>query len=113
ARTPDAPESTQLLRQALQHKNWYVVSEAAGVIGENHLPNFEEDLAAIWGRFANGVHKLDPGCRAKCAALTALDKLEHFDPDPFLPAVRFIQLEPIAGGRVDTAGGVRQRALYA
>ncbi len=113
AGNPDSTESKRLLRDALAHENWYVVSEAAAVVGESHLHELETELGAVWRRFAGGSHRVDPGCRAKCAALTALDRLESFDPDPFLHAVRFVQLEPVAGGRVDTAGGVRQRALYA
>jgi HEAT repeat protein len=70
-------------------------------------------LRDVWDHFLENAAKTDPGCRAKEAALTALDQLQILDPDPFLPALRYVQLEPVAGGRVDTAGGVRLRGLCA
>jgi HEAT repeat protein len=110
---PMSAHSDRILREALGHKNWYVVSEAAGAIGKHGLAGFEKELSTVWNRFVNNPAKIDPGCRAKCAALTALDQLESFDPDPFLVAVGYVQMEPVLGGRADTAGNVRQRALYA
>jgi HEAT repeat protein len=53
--------------------------------------------------------KADPGCRAKLAALEALDYLESPDAAPFLTAIRATQLEPAWGGPTDTAGGLRAR----
>jgi HEAT repeat protein len=112
-RSPHGESSVRDLRLALADKSWLVVSEAAAVVGEHGLDGFKEALMAIWPRFVENAAKTDPGCRAKEAALTALDQLEILDPDPFLAAVRYRQLEPVAGGRVDTAGGVRVRALSA
>jgi HEAT repeat protein len=110
---PHGESAERDLRVALGDKSWLVVSEAASVVAEHRLEGLQDALLAIWPRFVESPAKADPGCRAKEAALTALDQLEILDPDPFLAAVRYRQLEPVAGGRVDTAGGVRVRALSA
>jgi hypothetical protein len=111
--TPHTETAERDLRRALAGKSWLVVSTAAAVVGEHGLDGYVETLRAVWARFLDNAAKADPGCRAKEAALTALDQLEILDPDPFLAAVRYRQFEPVAGGRVDTAGGVRVRALSA
>ncbi len=113
AEHPHVPESRLALEAAIDDAHWLVVSEAAAVVGEHGLSDFEERLKVVWSRFADKGPKADPGCRAKEATLTALDRLEIWDPDPFLVAIRHRQWEPVAAGRVDTAGGVRQRALFA
>jgi len=110
---PESESARAVLERALAHHNWLVVSQAASLVGRHLLPGFEPLLLGVWSRFLDNAAKADPGCRAKEAALTALDQLENLDPDPFVPAVRYVQMEPVAGGRVDTAGGVRQRGLYA
>ena len=110
---PHSETATRELRRALSDNSWLLVSEAAALIGEHALDAHRDGLLEVWPRFAEKGAKTDPGCRAKEAALTALDNLELLDPDPFLAAIRFRQFEPVAGGRVDTAGGVRLRALAA
>jgi hypothetical protein len=101
----------RLIRDALTHKHWMPVEQAARIVARNGLPGFTRELLGVWNRFIDPGPKLDPGCRAKESALVALDTLESFDPDPFLAAIRYTQLEPGYGGATDTAGGVRQRAL--
>ena len=110
---PGSEPSRKELERALADDSWLVVATAAELIGEHALEGFRHALTAVFPRFVEKGAKGDPGCRAKAAALTALDRLEGLDPDPFLAAVRFKQMEPAPGGAVDTAGGVRQRALFA
>lgn len=110
---PTSTEADQLIRQALTHKHWMAVERAARIVGQHSLARYTPELIAIWNRFNDPGAKLDPGCRAKESALVALDSLEWFDPDPFLLAIRYVQMEPGFGGAIDTAGGVRQRALFA
>ena len=109
---PCSDSSSQHLRRLLGDKSWLVVSEAARIIADHRLEGFNEALRSIWSRFVDSAKK-DPGCRAKEAGLTALDALEILDSEPFLEAVCYRQLEPVAGGKVDTAGGVRVRAQFA
>jgi HEAT repeat protein len=110
---PHSESAGRELRRALSDPSWLVVSEAAKIIGEHELEGFTAELIAVWPRLAEQGKKRDPGCRAKLAALTALDRTGLVDPDPFLEAIRYVQLEPVAGGTVDTATGVRLRALCA
>jgi hypothetical protein len=68
------------------------------------LSGHTEDLLAVWSRFVDAGQKIDPGCSARESALTALDVLEWFDPDPFLAAIGCTQVQDrrptgIAGGR--------------
>src|SRR5258706_5077874 len=110
---PRARESLQALAEALEQASFLVASEAAKVAQENELRELLPSLHRAWARFVPDGVKRDPGCRAKEATLTALDHLEHGDADVFVEAVRYRQPEPVFGGRADTAGGVRVRALDA
>jgi hypothetical protein len=110
---PRGETARETLARALSAGNWLVVSEASKLVGEHALTHLAPALRDVWPRFVSNAAKTDPGCRAKEAALSALDRLELLEPEPFLLAVRYQQLEPAARGRVDTAAGVRQRALLA
>ncbi len=68
-------------------------------------------LIDAFSRFVPHGAKLDPGCRAKLAILSALDHLGSLDAEPFIAAVRLVQREPVWGGAVDTAGPVRLRGV--
>lgn len=113
ATAPEAPGSAELIEAGLGDKSWLVVAHAADIVARHPLERHRAALLDVWRRFADGSHKTDPGCRAKLAALTALDRLDLLDPDPFLPATRYRQLEPVYGGKVETAGPVRVRATSA
>src|SRR5688572_1056152 len=78
-RVREEPGSESMLsevKKALGHQHWLVVSEAAELVKTHALSDCAELLRAIWSRFAPHGAKVDPGCRAKEAALTALDHLE-------------------------------------
>jgi hypothetical protein len=112
-RAPESEPSQKLFAKALGHAHFYPVSEAARLVGELELAGYEAALRGVWQRFLHNAAKTDPGCRAKEAALTALDRLTTLDPEPFVAAVRYVQYEPVFGGRADTASGTRLRALSA
>jgi hypothetical protein len=107
---PDNPASHVLLRKALNGSRSFVAAKAAALIRDRLLGGFEDDLEATFERFTKDPVKKDPGCKAKLAALEALDYLESDDAAPFLAALRYVQLEPAWGKPIDTAGGVRARA---
>lgn len=109
---PTTPEAEQLIHEALSHKHWMAVEHAAHIIAQHSLAQYAKELLAVWQHFIAAGMKADPGCRAKESALVALDSLEWFDPEPFLVAIRYVQMEPGYGGSTDTAGGVRQRGLF-
>jgi hypothetical protein len=91
---PDSPASHAILRTALNRSGSFVAAKAAAAIREHLLGGFEEDLKAAFERFMKDSVKTDPGCKAKLAALEALDYLESLDPAPFLTALRYFQKEP-------------------
>jgi hypothetical protein len=113
AQSSDADVAASAVKAALKDSNWLIVSEAAKLVVQLSLRDLASELLEVWPRFCKNAVKCDPGCRAKEAALTALDHSEWLDPDPFLAAVRYQQFEPALGGKMDTAGGLRVRALLA
>ncbi len=103
-----APEiSEPALQKALRHRNNYLVSKAAKLTAELKLTNLTPDLAAAFTRFLTDPAKTDPQCWAKNAIAQALAAFEHQDHALFLQGMRHIQLEPVWGGRSDTAGPLR------
>ncbi|MGC4114961.1 MAG: HEAT repeat domain-containing protein [Myxococcales bacterium] len=109
---PDLPESRELLRAALRKSRSLAAAKAADLIRSRSLTGFEDDLRTAFERFLEDPIKSDPSCKAKLAALEALDFLESLDPAPFLTGVRTFQREPAWGEPVDTATGVRSRAAF-
>jgi hypothetical protein len=99
------------IARALLSKHGHVVARAATVIKEHRLADFGDPLRAAYARLREEGAKVDPGCHGKVALLEALDYTEDGDPAPFLDATRVVQMEPamVAGGREDTAHGVRVR----
>jgi HEAT repeat protein len=112
-RDPTSSSHQDLLRQALSRGTSVPAAKVAATIGSRRLAGFEDVLQQCFLRFTQNPNKTDPGCRAKAAALEALDRLEWPDPAPFLQASRYVQKEASWGPPVDTAGGVRARAIVA
>jgi HEAT repeat protein len=69
------------------------------------------DLLAAIDRFF--VEDSDPQCWAKNAIVEALAQLGHDDSDVYARAARHVQMEPVWGKRVDTAGPLRARSALA
>jgi len=95
------------LRRGLASRSNYVAARAAKLAGERELEQMREELEAAFTRFMANPLKTDPGCRAKLAAAEALIKLGGFRPDVFLQGIHHVQLEPVFGGREDTAAPLR------
>jgi hypothetical protein len=113
ASDPSDPTNVERLRDALLRGRAIPAARAASAIGQKGLDAFDEDLKRAFERFLEDPVKADPGCRAKVAALEALDRREHLDPAPFVAAARYKQFEPAWGSPVDTAVGLRARAIAA
>lgn len=98
------------LARALAHRSGHVVAAAARAVAaqraEAHLPAL---LAALDRLYEDPVER-DPQCRGKLSCIEALDQLGHGDGGPFLRAVRHVQMEPVWGGRQDSAPPLRIRA---
>ena len=101
------------LRKAFGHRNNFVVAKAADLIREFGLSQLTGELLATFDRFLENPVKTDPQCWAKNAISKALAAFEHQDSDFFLRGMRHIQLEPVWGGRSDTAGTLRATCALA
>ena len=110
----ELPENCeQPLRKALSHRNNFVVAKAADIIREFQLEKLLPDLLAAFDRFFDDPVKTDPQCWAKNALSRTLAAFEHQDAAVFLRGMRHIQLEPVWGGRSDTAGTLRATCALA
>jgi HEAT repeat protein len=103
---PGSPDTLNQVRKALRDRNNYFVSKAAALAGDLRLEVVPELLAAFY-RFLEEPVKSDPQCWAKTAIAKALKDLGHREPEVFLKGLVHVQLEPVWGGRADSAGTLR------
>jgi HEAT repeat protein len=103
----------EALRKVLGGKNNFLVAKAADLIREFGLALLIPELLAAFDRFFDSPTKTDPQCWAKNAISRALAALEHQDAQAFLRGMRHIQMEPVWGGRSDTAGTLRATCALA
>jgi len=110
-----APEESRVdpLRRALAHKNNFIAAKAADLAREFNLQNLTPDLLEAFARFFHNPEKSDPQCWAKNAISRTLSAFELQEPEVFLQGMRHIQLEPVWGGRSDTAGTLRATCALA
>jgi hypothetical protein len=101
------------LRNALSHRNNFIVAKAADLVREFDLKSLTPALLAAFDRFFNDAVKSDPQCWAKNAISTALAEFEHHDAAVFLRGMKHIQLEPVWGGSSDTATDLRATCALA
>jgi HEAT repeat protein len=112
-REPREAESLELLRAGLADRSSHVAARAAQIAGEHELAALVPALAAAFERFLVNGAKSDPGCAAKTAVVEALSRIGAAEPVLFLRGVRHVQLEPVWGGRADTAVGLRCASAFA
>ncbi len=103
----DPAAAIERLRKALQDRNNYVVSKAAAIAAELQLTDLTPDLLAAFDRFLIDAVKTDPQCWAKTAVAKALKNLGHRGPAVFLRGLSHVQMEPVWGGREDSATALR------
>lgn len=108
-----AEEVLPALRAALQHSNNYMAARAAEIARRLGLKELAPELAVSFDRFFDDAEKRDPQCWAKNALSRALAEFEYPDSAVFLRGLRHIQLEPVWGGRSDTAGTLRSICAHA
>jgi HEAT repeats len=112
-RSAPSPETQARLAKALGNRSNYLVSKAAAVAGDLQLGELIPDLILAFDRFLQDAVKTDPQCWAKIAIAKALQDLGHRDAAVFLRGIGHIQMEPVFGGREDTAGPVRSGCALA
>jgi HEAT repeat protein len=103
---PESAESLDALRAALTSRSPAAVAKAARLAGELERNALAPDLVAAFERILGGS-AADPGCTAKAAIADALYRLGHDAAAVFLRGIRHVQMEPVFGGRVDTAVDLR------
>ncbi len=111
--SPDAEESRAELRRVFSSEGSHAVARAAAIAGELGLDALVPDLVAAFPRFFVGLPKSDPGCSAKTAIVEALRRLEHDEPALYRRGAAHVQMEPVYGGRVDTAVDLRGASALA
>jgi hypothetical protein len=104
---PQSDRATQVLRQLLKGKAAIGVAKSAKLVGDEGLRDLIPDLMAAFPRFVEDGVDRDPGCFAKFRIAEALYKMEIPSEDIFLTGIRYVQLEPVWGGRQDTACSLR------
>jgi HEAT repeat protein len=101
------------LRRALGDRNNFLVAKAADLVREWDLKQLTPELLTAFERFFEKADKTDPQCWAKNAISRALAAFEYQEADVFLRGMHHIQLEPVWGGRSDTAGTLRANCALA
>jgi len=104
---PTSGPALAKLRQALASKTNHLAAEAARIAAEFQIESLEGDLASAFDRFMANPAKADPGCTAKAAIAEALYRIGYDQESLFLRGIHHIQLEPVYGGREDTAASLR------
>lgn len=106
AGTPESARD-ELLRRALRHRSNHVVARAAAIIARLELRSLEGEVEDAFDRLLVAGFEADRGCAAKGALVGVLQRLELGRADLFRRGARHVQLEPVYGGREDTAAMVR------
>jgi hypothetical protein len=112
-REQSAESRLEPLRKALSAKNNFIAAKAADLVREFGLTALTPELLAAFDRFFDDPIKTDPQCWAKNAISRSLAAFEHQDGEVFLRGMRHIQLEPVYGGRSDSAGTLRATCALA
>lgn len=103
----DRPALSAALETALADRHYRVVAKGARLTAEALLYEHEPLLLDAYARLLAQPSKRDPGCFAKSAIVRALVELDCGDTEFFLGGLRYRQLEPVWGGRQDSAIDVR------
>lgn len=104
---PTDSESIAILGQVIRSKYGVAVAQAARIVAQAELRTLVSDMVSAFDRFMHNPAATDPNCHAKKAIADALYRLEYTEEQLFLAGIRHIQMEPVWGGQVDTAPGLR------
>jgi len=104
---PDHPNAAAILETAMGSKNAYLVSVAAALIARQARAQQIDPLHEAFGWFMKDPIKRDPQCKAKTAIAEALVALGQPATSIFEQGAHHVQLEPVWGGKEDTAAGLR------
>jgi HEAT repeat protein len=111
--SPHTEESRRELRLALESGSSHAVARAAALVGELGLDALVPELLGSFDRFFRDAVRSDPGCTARTAIVEALRRLDQDALDVFRRGAAHVQMEPVFGGRVDTAVELRAACALA
>src|SRR5260370_15753324 len=100
-------EAISRLRKALDDRANVVVARAAKIGAALEIQDLMPDMARAFDRLLEKPVASDPQCWGKNALAIALRDLGYACAEPFVRGLRHIQMEPIWGGRSDTAQVLR------
>jgi hypothetical protein len=103
--TSDAAIAT--LQKVLASKYGIAMAQASRLIRKAELQSLVPDLVAAFERCLVKPETTDPHCLAKKAIAEALYHLEYSGEALFLAGIRHVQMEPVWGGKQDTAPALR------
>jgi HEAT repeat protein len=110
---PAGPETEAAIRAALAHRSGLVVAAATRAAVTHRCMALQPAMLAALDALYQDPVACDAKCHGKLALITAIDGFGHADADPFLRAVRHVQMEPVWGGQEDSAPSLRIRAVQA
>lgn len=112
AQQPESKEHRDRLTKVFNGKQGYLISLAAAALptGGRHLVQCATEAFV---RLKEDAIKRDPQCYGKQAIAQSLYDADISAEDVFLAGVQHVQLEPVMGGRQDTAAALRGVCLMA
>jgi hypothetical protein len=106
-------DALDLVRKSIASSSNFLVAKAARLAEDGQITDLVPVLVAAFERFFANAEKTDPQCWAKNALSRALSKLGCRDKDVFLRGLQHHQMEPVWGGRSDSAGTLRANCAHA
>jgi HEAT repeat protein len=101
------PENAAQLRQVFRKSNHHVVAKAAELVAHAKLADRAVELVSAFERFLIDPLKSDKNCIGKNAIVDALNELDYRPAEIFLKGLSYVQMEPVFGGRADSAPPIR------
>lgn len=101
------------LRKLINKKAGMVVAKTAEVAAEWNATELAQDLHNAFYRLSQDGLESDPQCWGKAAVIKALYDLAWQDTKIFVQACKTVQLEPVYGGKADSAVNVRTAGIQA
>jgi hypothetical protein len=110
---PSAPQALAKLRSALAGRSSHLAAVAAEIAAAHELADLSADLAGAFDRFLHDPVRTDPSCAAKQAIADALYRIGAPELPLYLRGIHHVQMEPVWGGKADTATGLRATCALA
>jgi HEAT repeat protein len=104
---PKSQEAIAVLSEVLKSKYAVAVARATKIICKAEMKHLCPELEIAFNKFLLNSEVSDPACIAKKAIADALYRMEYSGESLFLKGIHHIQMEPVWGGKIDTAPGLR------